>query len=667
MDSHSSPPLGRRIKTLVIGGARSLHDRRMFHRLSLAAFLAWVGLGADGLSSSCYGPEEAFRALGDHHSLGLFVALATGLTIFVISSSYSHIIEAFPAGGGGYVVASKLLSPRLGMLAGCALLVDYVLTIAVSIAAGADALFSFFPAAWQQYKLAAAVAGMLALALLNLRGIRESVAPLVPIFVTFVLSHAFMVVYALVVHVGDFGQASSAAVQDFQRAHAQLGLGGIVSLVFFAYAMGAGTYTGIEAVSNGLPVLREPRVQTGKRTMTYMWVSLATLVVGLMVAYLLYRVTAVEGKTLNAVLVDRLTAGWGPVWGRSFVFVVLFSEAALLFVAAQTGYLGGPRIMANMALDRWLPSRFSMLSDRLVTQNGVLLIGAAALAALLLTGGAVDVLVVLYSINVFITFLLSQTGMVRHWWRERGAEAHWRKRLTVNAVGAALTLLILVWVIGQKFHLGGWVTLVVTAGLVVLVSLIRRHYDAIRPLAERLNTLTTVMPVVRDELAASAPAEPPTAPPFDPQAKTAILLVGGFNGFGMHTLLNVIRLFGDSFRNFVFVHVGVIDAGNFKGHAEVERLQKHARDEADRYVQFVRAHGRYAEGFATIGTDVADEVARHAPDLARKFPQAVFFAGRLIFPQDSVWTRWLHNNLVFAVQRRLSYQGIPFVILPIRA
>ena len=186
--------LSRRLKTLIIGDARSPHDRTIFHKLSLIAFFAWVGLGSDGLSSSCYGQEEAFRALQAYPYLGIFVALGSVLTIFVISASYSQIIELFPSGGGGYLVASKLLSPTFGMFSGCALIVDYVLTITVSVASGADAVFSFLPVEWYPYKLEFAIAGIAVLTLLNLRGVKEAVAPLIPIFLIFVITHAFVII-----------------------------------------------------------------------------------------------------------------------------------------------------------------------------------------------------------------------------------------------------------------------------------------------------------------------------------------------------------------------------------------------------------------------------------------------------------------------------------------
>src|SRR5450432_1721396 len=139
------PTVGRRVKTLLIGNALSPHDRSVFHNLSLIAFFAWVGLGADGLSSSCYGPEEAFLALGHYTHLAIFLAIAVALTVFILSASYSQIIELFPRGGGGYMVATKLIGPWSGLISGCALLVDYVLTVAISIASSADAIFSFLP------------------------------------------------------------------------------------------------------------------------------------------------------------------------------------------------------------------------------------------------------------------------------------------------------------------------------------------------------------------------------------------------------------------------------------------------------------------------------------------------------------------------------------------
>ena len=226
--------LSKRVKTALIGRGRDLQDRSIYHALALSAFLAWVGLGADGLSSSCYGPEEAFLALGEHHYLGLIVAAAAAFTVFIISASYAQIIELFPSGGGGYLVASKLLSPTLGMVSGCALLIDYILTIAISLSSGADALFSFLPPEWYHLRLPFAVACVVLLTILNLRGVRESVIPLVPIMIGFVLLHAFAILYAIGSHVGTFPEVISTTATDFKAASSEVGLFGLFFLLMKA-------------------------------------------------------------------------------------------------------------------------------------------------------------------------------------------------------------------------------------------------------------------------------------------------------------------------------------------------------------------------------------------------------------------------------------------------
>ena len=644
---------------MVIGKPKDPNDRQVFYRLSLIAFFAWVGLGADGLSSSCYGPEEAFLALGEHKYLGIFVTILTALTVFTISASYSQIIELFPSGGGGYLVATKLLNSNLGMISGCALLIDYVLTIAISIASGADALFSFLPDTWHPYHLTFALMGVFILMLLNMRGVKESVVPLTPIFLTFVGTHFFVIVYSLLTHVGQLPQIVDSSWAEIKITHGEMGWAGLIFIILRAYSLGAGTYTGIEAVSNGLPILREPKVETGKRTMRYMSYSLAFTVAGLMVAYLLFNVQHQHHKTLNAVLFENITALWPSPWRLIFVLVTLASEAMILFVAAQAGFLGGPAVLANMALDRWFPTRFSSLSDRLVTQNGVMLMGTAALITVGATHGSVHLLVVLYSINVFITFCLSQAGMVRHWWEVRLKEKKWWKKFLVNGLGFLMTTFILLSVIVLKFHDGGWITLMITASLVALAVAIRRHYRYTLKMLRRLNSLV-------ETASSTIQGGPQASVKFDPRAKTAAILVNGFNGLGLHTLMGVIRYFGKEFKNFVFIQVGVIDAGNFKGTEQMDHLKVVVKKDLDRYVAFMNNNDCYAEGIYSVGTDVVEESQNLAESIMHRFPGIVFFGGQLVFPQDTLMNRLLHNYTVFSLQRRFYQKGIPFVILPIR-
>src|SRR5436190_3622032 len=177
----------QRVHRVVLGAPKDVNEPHAFHKMSLIAFLAWVGLGADGLSSSDYGPEETFRQLGEHRGLAVFLAVAMVATVFIISYGYSRIIEQFPSGGGGYLVASKVLGGPAGVVAGSALLVDYVLTITISIAAGADAIFSFLPAAWHFYEVPIAAGGITLLTLMNLRGVKESVTAIAPVFALFIV------------------------------------------------------------------------------------------------------------------------------------------------------------------------------------------------------------------------------------------------------------------------------------------------------------------------------------------------------------------------------------------------------------------------------------------------------------------------------------------------
>jgi len=655
----SKIPLIKRVKTLVIGRDRNIHETGLFHKITLIAFFAWVGLGADGLSSSAYGPEEAFLALGQHIFLGIFVALASAFTIFVISNSYSQIVEVFPNGGGGYLVASKLLSPTFGMISGCALIIDYVLTITISIAAGAAAIFSFLPEEWLPYTLLFALFGVLFLMMLNLRGVRESVLFLAPVFLIFIITHIIIIAYALIVHFSDFPSLVGSAKGDIGSAYVELGILGMFFLVMKAYSFGAGTYTGIEAVSNGLSILREPRVKTAKRTMLYMAYSLAFMAVGLMIAYLFYNVEHVPGKTLNAVLYSTVTESWGSA-GYIFLLVALISEAALLFIAAQAGFIGGPRVLADMALGRWFPTRFANLSDRLVTQNGILIMGISAGIMMALTRGSVKFLVVLYSINVFITFVLSQLGMVKHWWNSRSTVADWKRRMLVNGTGLGLCAFILASVIVFKFDEGGWITLFVTGSLIFLAVMIKRHYNYTKRLTDKLDH------IVQRRGSSSYYFIPRIDPePFDAKAKTAVLLVNGFNGLGLHTLKNVLQNFSGVFKNFVFLEIGSVDAGNFRNSEELQQLKSRTRMEVERYAEIMKKNGYAAEVFVAVGIDIVDEVSKIAPKIMERYPHAIFFGGQVVFPRDTMTTRLLHNYTVFAVQRRLYSRGITVVLLPV--
>ena len=643
-----------KIRHAIIGPPRNIQDPRLFHKLALIPILAWVGLGADGLSSASYGPEEAFKALGRHTYLLVFLAMATALTVFIISYAYSRIIEYFPSGGGGYIVATHTLGERAGVISGCALLVDYMLTITVSIVSCGDAIFSFFPPQYQPYKIWFDIFAVAMLVILNLRGVKESVTLLAPIFLTFVATHVVLIGYGLLAHIPQISALTNQVQTGLKGGVAALGTGGLVLLFLRAFSMGGGTYTGIEAVSNGLQIMREPRVHNGKRTMVYLSSSLAVTAGGILVCYLIMDVRPMAGQTLNAVLAGKVFGGWsiGPI----LALVTIFSEAALLLVGAQTGFVDGPRVMANMAADYWLPHRFASLSDRFSIQNGVLLMGGAAVLLLLYSHGNISTLVVMYSINVFLTFSLSELGMSRFFIKNRHKEKEWKKHLPVHLTGLTLCLTILIITSLEKFAVGGWLTLTITSAVIFVCYLIRGHYNKVKMAVRELDDLLTNLPV-KDER---------NNDPVDPKEMTAIQLVSGFNGFGVHTMLTVLSSFPGLYKNIIFCSVAEVDASSFRVSDAVEGLKKSTADALKKYVDLARKLGIAADYRFDLGTDVVQTGSRLCESVAHDFPRSMVFAGQSVFRQPNILHRILHNETAFAIQRELRWKGITTVILPIR-
>lgn len=648
-----------RVQRTILGERRDVNDPHALHKISLIAFLAWVGLGADGLSSSAYGPEEAFRALGEHHYLALALAVATAITVLILSASYSSIIQQFPSGGGGYVVASQLLGPRVGLVSGCALVVDYVLMITVSVAGGGNAVFSFLPQSLAHWKLPAEVATIVLLIALNLRGVKESVKVLTPIFLIFLATHVLLIGYSIFSHLDAVPEVTQRLSGEYSAGMATLGFGGMLLLFMRAYSLGGGTYTGIEAVSNGLQIMREPRVETGRRTMAYMAVSLALTASGILVAFLLLKTRPLGGKTMNAVLAEQAFGGWelgGLPVGYWLVLTTMISEGLLLFVAAQAGFIDGPRVMANMAVDSFFPHRFAALSERLSMQNGVLLMGVAALAMLFYTQGNIHVLIVMYSINVFLTFTLSQLGMGRFWWPRRRAGGG-RYHVFIHGLALVMCAGILAITLFEKFGHGGWVTVLITSIFVLLCLAVRRHYDSIK---SGLRSL--------DEVLGSIPATGnPNTQPLDRNVPTAVILVSSFSGLGIHTILSTLRFFPGLYRQFIFVSIAVVDSGHFKGREEIEALQRQTDADVQKYVDLTRRLGFPADGVTDIGTEVVQEATQVCEQIARKYPKATIISGKLVFQQEHFFNRLLHNETPTLIQRRLQWLGVPMVVLPVRA
>jgi amino acid transporter len=650
----------QKLRRVLIGAPRDPMDPRTRQHIALVAFFAWIGLGADGLSSSCYGPQEAFLALGEHTDLALLLAVAVAATVFIIALAYNQVIELFPSGGGGYKVASTLIGPRTGMVTGAALIVDYVLTVAISVASGADALFSLLPLQWHDWAVPAEIVTILILTVLNLRGIKEAIAVLLPLFLGFVVVHAALIIYGVVVHTPQLPTLIPETLHASTALSQVSGWAFVISVLMASYAQGGGTYTGLEAVSNNVNTLAEPRVATGKWTMFYMANSLAFTAGGIILLYMLWNVAYAPGQTLNAVLfksiIDHFNFG-SPFANQTGLLIVLGLEASLLFVGANTGFLGGPAVLSNMAADSWVPRQFRQLSSRLVTQNGVIMMGVASLAVLWWSDGSVGLLIILYSINVFLAFSLSILGLVVYWWRNRRTRPEWWRRLLLSIVGLIITTTVLGVLVVQKFTIGGWVSILITGAVVGLCLLIRRHYDETQMQLLKIDELFTPH---------GAPENFVEPAPPDPRQPTAIFFVNQNRGVGMHALLWVQRLFPGHFKNCVFLSVGEVDAHAYGGQGALRTLNYKIENVLLGYKTFCHTHGLAATSRVAFGTDPIAELTRLAEEAHEEFPNSVFFASKLVFVHDNFFTRWLHNQTALTMQRQLHLRGIQMVVLPMK-
>ena len=646
-----------KINELIFGAPLDPFGKDTKRHIALVAFLAWIGLGADGLSSSCYGPEEAFLALGEHRHLGLYMAVATAATVFIIAVAYNQVIELFPSGGGGYKVATSLIGPYTGLVSGAALIVDYMLTIAISIASGVDAVFSFLPTGAQEFKLGVEIAIAALLILLNLRGMRESIKILLPIFLGFFVTHAILILLGTVLHINRLPTLLPETLDQTSHLTRQFGWVFAASLFLRAYSLGGGTYTGIEAVSNNVQSLAEPRVRTGKWTMFYMAVSLSFTAGGIILLYLLWDARPVEGQTLNAVtfraILDSAIHDNASV--NVAVVVVLLLEGGLLFVAANTGFLGGPAVLANMAVDSWVPHQYRYLSSRLVTQRGILLMGIAAIGILIVTLGRVSLLVVLYSINVFLTFSLSLLGLCIYWWRSRQLNRNWLLRIALSLLGLTVTAGILIITTVEKFTEGGYLTLLITGIVIGFCILNHAHYAKIkRKLRDADERLPQEYPVTKN------------APTIDPKEPTAVFVVGSCRSGGIYALDWVRREFPNHFRNFIFMNVRTVDAVSFGGPEALESVRRDADKTLDYFVNFCNNRGLAAQAYLGFGTDPIQELTKLSEAIRSEFPHSIFFTSKLIFEHDNWYIRQLHSEAALTLLRRLHMRNMPMIVLPMK-
>ena len=461
-------------------------EERLSKKKALAIF------SSDAISSSAYATEEILRVLvlagASALLLSIQVAIAISILLAVVSISYRQVCRAYPNGGGAYVVAKTNLAPIFGLIAAAALLIDYVMTVAVSTAAAIAQIQSVIPQAYE-VRIEIAFVSISLITIANLRGLRESGNIFaVPTYLFIGLALAIVAI-GLVGVVG--GTAAVAAPEPDAVPLGSEALG--VLLLLKAFAGGSVALTGVEAIANGVPAFKRPEAKNAANTMTAMAVLLGILFIGLTIFAVQYGLRPTEEGGASVVALAAATA-----FGEGSVLFVTFaaSTALILFLAANTSFNAFPRLAAILAEDGYLPRQFSFRGDRLAYSWGIVLLAAVAFLLLAAFGGDTHSLIPLYSVGVFVCFTLSQIGMVKHWLAERSAG--WRWRMVVNGAGAVLTAVVLLVVVSEKFVDGAYLVVILVPTLVAMMLFIRRQYTkSAAELAVRPNLI--VKPPMREE------------------------------------------------------------------------------------------------------------------------------------------------------------------------
>jgi amino acid transporter len=469
-------PLGRllaRIRAVLFGRPISLHDE-LSERLSV--FTGLAVFASDNISSSAYATEEIMRVLilAGAGALALTMPITIGIVIVlaIVVTSYQQTVAAYPHGGGSYIVAKDNLGTRPGLVAAGALLTDYVLTVAVSIAAGVAALTSIVPELFPQ-RVALGVGLVVLIALVNLRGVRESgLIFAIPTYV-YLVSIFGLLGFGLLRYI-------TGTMPDYQPPARVLGSGvaeplGIL-LILRAFSSGSVALTGTEAVSNGVPAFRPPEPRNAQIVLILMGTFFGLIFLGM--SFLASQLGVLPDPTEQETVVSQLTRTFVGA-GTPFHYLVQVSTSVLLVLAANTAFADFPRLSSILARDGFLPRIFQFRGDRLAFNYGIIVLAAFAVVLVVAFGGSVNALIPLYTVGVFVAFTLSQSGMVRRWYRLREQEPGWRRRAVINGVGAVTTGVVAVEVAASKFLLGAWVVLILIPVLVAIMLFIERQYRSV--------------------------------------------------------------------------------------------------------------------------------------------------------------------------------------------
>lgn len=528
------------LKRFIIGRAlrtEQAHHERLTKKTALAVF------SSDALSSTAYATEEILLVLavaatyGQMGSFRYVVPISIGIAVLliIVASSYRQTIHAYPSGGGAYIVAKENLGTNAGLVAGASLLVDYVLTVAVSIAAGVAAVTSMLQGtryAWLiEHKVLLCLIFITFIALANLRGVRESGALFATPTYAFLVSFLFMIGYGLVSYYLYGGAAPVPGPDEIKTAEGYHTQPLTLFLLLGAFSNGCAALTGIEAISNGVPAFKKPEAQNAATTLVWMALLLTIMFLGTSVLAYLYGVHPHENETVISQFARTMFTG-SMAW---FYYVVQIATALILVLAANTSFADFPRLASLLARDRFLPRQLATRGDKLVFSNGIVILAVFASVLVIAFGGDTSRLIPLYAVGVFLSFTLSQSGMVRHWLKERAQLGHekrkrqakadedihftqstvdtaslpdaeldasehrsstfvkdsvtndrnWKKSIVVNAIGALATFVVLCVFVATKFIHGAWVVVVVIPLLVFMFRAIHRHYVGV---AQQLST-----------------------------------------------------------------------------------------------------------------------------------------------------------------------------------
>lgn len=459
-----------RVRAVLFGRPLSIHEE-IRERLGVLPGLSIFA--SDNISSSAYATEEIMRVLvlAGAGALALTMPITIGIVVVlaIVVTSYRQTIAAYPNGGGSYIVASDNLGKLPGLTAAAALLTDYVLTVSVSVAAGVAAVTSVVPELFD-VRSAVGVAIVAGIALVNLRGVRESgLVFSVPTYVYLVAILGLLGYGMLRFATGTMPAYSPPEQWLIEAAAEPLG----ILLILRAFASGSVALTGTEAVSNGVPAFHPPEARNAARVIVLMGVFFGTIFLGM--SFLTGQLGILPDPTEQETVVSQLTRTFVG-GGTPFHLIVQLSTAVLLFLAANTAFADFPRLSSILARDGFLPRMFQFRGDRLAFSGGIVVLALVAGALLLAFAGSVTALIPLYTVGVFIAFTLSQSGMVRHWWRRRAEQRGWVRRALINGLGAVTTGVVAVEVAVAKFELGAWVVLILIPVLIGAMLMIRRQY-----------------------------------------------------------------------------------------------------------------------------------------------------------------------------------------------